>query len=211
MDNTNNTQKIRFKFAGGEEFEAEGSLEFIESQRDYFLSLVKKKPQAAGTAVLRGTTAKTIPTLPHEDASVSGTLQPGVLAANNTVAGGNSPLSAANTAFPGNRLWEQLLTQEGDNLFLRRKLHLSASDAALILLAGGKEILGKPGCSALWLARALDKSGFALTRLDRLLAPAVKLGHIQSEGSKRSRLYALTPAGFAHAFVLAGKKAESLL
>lgn len=37
--------KIRFKFANGEEFEAEGPQDFVLSQRDQFLSLIKTAPQ----------------------------------------------------------------------------------------------------------------------------------------------------------------------
>ena len=38
------TPKVRFKLPGGEEFEAEGSAEFIEAQRDYFLQLLHRQP-----------------------------------------------------------------------------------------------------------------------------------------------------------------------
>ena len=41
MDNfTNLTLKMRFRLPNGEEFEAEGTREFIESQRNYFLKLI---------------------------------------------------------------------------------------------------------------------------------------------------------------------------
>ncbi len=226
MNETDKTQKIRFKFANGEEFEAEGSLDFVEKQRDYFLSLIKKKPLAAHTvsAPLKATVQ---PAVSREDTAVSGTLTPRMYAtapgsyaydpyayekqkpAQSTSFSTNN--SDEQPAFSGSRLWEQLLTREGENLFLRRKFHLSADDAALILLAGGKELLGKDGCSALWLARALARSGFTAGRLDRLLATALKLNFLLCQGAKRSRLYMLTPAGMAHAFVLAEKKASDLL
>ena len=227
MNETDKTQKIRFKFANGEEFEAEGSLDFVEKQRDYFLALVKKKPLSAPAAAVpfKPTTAPRV--ISHEDVSVSGTLTPRLYAtapgsyASDPYASDSqkidkkAPFSTTTPVeqptFSGSRLWEQLLAREGENLYLRRKFHLSADDAALILLAGGKELLGKDGCSALWLSRALAKSGFDTGRLDRLLATALKLNFLLCQGAKRSRLYMLTPAGLAHAFVLAEKRASSSL
>lgn len=222
--------KIRFKFANGEEFEAEGSLDFVEKQRDYFLSLVKKKPlgniPSTPTMTRRLTGISTVNNTPHltsnEDSSVSGTLTPrlyatapGSYASESKKVEQNAPFSSTSTdektVFSGEHLWAQLLAQEGENLYLRRKFRLSPDEAALILLAGGKSLLGKPGCSALWLSRAMEKSGFSVGRLDRLLTPALKLNFLLCQGSKRSRLYMLTPTGLAHAFVVAEKKVQMLL
>ena len=215
MNDMGKNQKIRFKFANGEEFEAEGSLDFVEKQRDYFLALVKKKPLPSSARPVADTSARITP---QEDTSVSGTLTPRMYAtAPGSYASETKKIAQRAAAtddkpvFSSTRVWEQLLTQEGDNLYLRRKFHLSADDAALILLAGGKELLQKDGCSALWLSRALAKSGFETGRLDRLLAPAQKLSFLLCQGAKRIRLYMLTPAGLAHAFVLAEKKAQGSL
>lgn len=199
-----NSQKIRFKFANGEEFEAEGTLDFVERQRDYFLTLVKKKPLPPVTHPL------------HEDTSVSGPLAPRLYAtAPGTYASGpvresvagNSPIPNTNASFSRTRVWEQLLKEEGDLLFLRRKFRLSADEGALLILGGAKTLLDQSACRALFLSKAMERSGFQITRLDRQLAPAVKLGYIRCEGAKRSRTYALTPAGLAHAFMLAQRKA----
>ena len=213
-DDKKDIHKIRFKFANGEEFEAEGSLDFVEKQRDYFLSLVKKKPLSATLSIPAITRRVPMPNAPathisaREDTAISGTLAPLSPAPTE-----NSNLKRATqeAAFVGAQVWEQLLTQEGEILYLRRKFHLPPDEAALILLAGGKELLGKPGCSALWLSRALEKSGFSVGRLDRLLAPALKLNFLLCQGSKRSRQYMLTPTGLAHAFVVAEKKVQTLL
>ena len=207
---TQETHKIRFKFASGEEFEAEGTLDFVEKQRDYFLTLIKKKPLSA--------TPNAYPT--SEDRAVFGSLsalervRSGALSASKSSSQpaksllGGAPSEA--TDYDGH-LWEQLLKTEGENLILRRKLHLGADQAALLILAGGKALLRKSDVSALWLSRALERSGFEIPRLDRLLVPAISLGYLQCRGAKRSRLYQLTPAGQAHAFMLAQKKAEGLL
>ena len=226
MNDIDKTQKIRFKFANGEEFEAEGSPDFVEKQRDYFLSLIKKKPlSASGPIHSFRPTLSPSETSRHEDSAVYGALAPRKYAtapgsyaidnntsANQSIIRQQTPIPDEKPTFSGPRLWEQLLIKDGEILYLRRKFHLAADDAALILLAGGKELLGKDdGCSALWLSRSMSKSGFEVERLDRLLAPALKLNFLLCQGAKRSRLYILTPAGFAHAFVLAEKKANSLL
>ena len=209
MSQTDSSQKIRFKLASGEEFEAEGSLDFIQSQRDYFLTLINK-PGPAPAFPNRPR--------PQEDTFVPGTRAPRLYAtapgsyAYNPArptppAPAEEPIPAdAKTVFSGKRLWEQLLKTEGDLVFLRRRLRLSPDDGMLLILGGAKELLEKETYSALLLARAAERSGFQITRLDRLLAPAAKLGYILIEGIKRSRTYALTPAGFAHAFMLAQKK-----
>ena len=202
-----NSQKIRFRFANGEEFEAEGTLDFVEKQRDYFLTLIKKKPLA--TAALTN----------REDTSVSGPLTPHLYAtAPSTYARGSAreittptpEIPNTEAAFSGPRVWEVLLKQEGDLLFLRRKFRLSSDEGILLVLGGARALLNKAACSALFLAKAIERSGFQIARLDRQLAPAIKLGYIRCEGAKRSRTYALTPAGFAHAFMLAKKKAADI-
>lgn len=204
LEDKKNSQKIRFKFSNGEEFEAEGTLDFVEKQRDYFLTLIKKKPLTP------------LPSSAPEDRSVSGTLTPrlyatapGTYATDPTRKQEPQTPAIPNTeaSFAGTRVWEQLLKQEGGLLFLRRKFRLSPDEGILLVLGGARALLNKPACSALFLAKATERSGFQMTRLDRQLAPAVKLGYIRCEGAKRSRTYALTPAGFAHAFMLAQKKA----
>ena len=205
-DEKSSSQKIRIKFASGEEFEAEGPLEFIETQRDYFLALVKKEPLS--------------PARNREDTSVSGPLTPytrnfsGMYRGNTAIPSEVNPaphtIPGATDAFSNTRPWEQLLKQEGELLFLRRKLRLSTDEAALLILGGSKALLHQEECRALLLAKAVALSGFKIPRLDRQLTPAIKLGYIMCIGSKRSRAYSLTPAGFAHAFMLAQKKAAEL-
>ena len=163
-----NSQKIRFKFPNGEEFEAEGSLEFIESQRNYFFALLEKK-NAQPVA----------PALPHPQ---------------------RTPKEPFNL-----HLWEDLLRQEQDLLALRKKHKITAVQAAFVILAGAKMMLGKDSYSALELSRSLKLSGFETGRLDRLLKGEVSIGRLQAGGAKRSRAYQLTPQGMAHATLLAQK------
>ena len=191
MEDTNNKSfKIRFKFITGEEFEAEGTPEFIESQRAVFLQLTKN--QALSQEPISNQQSHT-----GRSATV---LQPATQP--------KTPI------FAGKRLWEQISTIGAGNLpVLRKKTHTTPQEGALILLAVAKELQNQEGgLNALSLSRALQHSGFTNTgRLDRLLAPLTEQGYLTSQGSKRSRKYILTPQGLTRAFVLATKKAgESL-
>lgn len=193
------TLKIRFRFPGGEEFEAEGTLEFIEKQRNYFLDLIGKQPKKS--------------TAPAPAAAKIPNIAPAALF---TPAPQAAPVSPATTpvqeAFPAKRLWETLLKEEGGEVILRRKMRLEPQEAALLLLAGARVLLNQAECKALSLSQMLQKSGFTNAgRLDRLLQQEANNGYVQSEGIKRGRVYRLTNAGFARAFVLAEKLAGELL
>lgn len=196
------TFKIRFRFPAGEEFEAQGTLEFIERQRNYFLDLIgKQKKQSLKnelTAVAT-TAAARPPSISAESQSLSASIP----------APESSPVQEA---FPAKRLWEKLFKEEGEYILLRRKMRLEPQEAALLLLAGARVLLNQASCKALALSQMLQKSGFTdAGRLDRLLQQERNNGYIQTEGMKRGRLYRLTNAGFARAFVLAEKLAGELL
>ena len=205
--------KIRFRFANGEEFEAEGSAEFIEQQRQEFLALIGKqclpaipvKPEKRTTYPL--TPKKEI--LTEQPSSFLPEPQP-----KSPISSGDSdsfssriPAVFAEKAKNTARAWEILLKEEGDLVILRKKMRLSPSEAALLLVAGARALLQKPQFSALLLAQAMRKSGFVEGRLDRILAGEIKNGYLISSGSKRSRNYQTTNEGFAHAFVLAERLA----
>lgn len=108
------------------------------------------------------------------------------------------------------RLWGQIVRTDDRLVYLPRKSRLLTPDtAALILLAGAKILLGAAqGYSALLLSKSLKKSGYKGERLDRVLAGEMHQGTVQSEGTKRSRVYLLSDKGFARAYVLANKLAE---
>ena len=169
------SQKIRFKFPNGEEFEAEGSLEFIESQRNYFFALMEKQRRAPQTFQ---NPAPVLPAIPKNQPKIP---------------------------VPKPHLWEDLLRQEDTLLVLRKKHKLTAVQAAFIILMGAKMLLGRDTYSALELSRSLKLSGFETGRLDRLLKGEVSIGRLEAGGAKRSRSYRLSPQGSAHASVLAEK------
>ena len=197
MNETNSKSfKIRFKLITGEEFEAEGTQEFIDSQRTMFLELSQRQPHANTPRF--STDLQQPGSMPEPFPK---TYLPGI--------------SQPDTAiFTGKRLWEQVVQLTAENLpILRKKAHTSPQEGALLLLAALQELRGdKGGLNAISLSRALQQSGFAdIGRLDRLLAPLIELGYLTSQGSKRSRKYMLTQPGLTRAFVLASKKAgESL-
>lgn len=173
-----NSQKIRFKFPGGEEFEAEGTLEFIESQRNYFLALLASQRRTAPTPL---NAPQTQPQMIQKQ----------------------TPQGA-----PNPHLWEDLLRQEDHLVVLRKKHKLTAVQAAFLIIMGAKMLLNKDTYSALELSRSLKSSGFETGRLDRLLKTEVSIGRLEAGGAKRSRAYKLTPQGMAHASVLADKLAN---
>lgn len=214
--------KIRFRFPHGEEFEAEGNQDFIEQQRNFFLTLIGKRstpviipaePAAQRTGFIHTPQPSPDPQVPlskplQQTTPYNITQQEKDLSLPPSVRGDHPP---ASNAFPALRLWEHILKEDGDIVVLRKKMHLSAAEGALLLIAGARVLLKQPTCSALNLSRALKKSGFDEGRLDRLLAPDIKNGHITSDGSKRSRTYRLTNEGFARSFVLAEKLGLSSL
>ncbi|MBR3632430.1 MAG: hypothetical protein IKN49_05185 [Elusimicrobiaceae bacterium] len=234
---SNDKVKIRFKFRSGEEFEAEGSPDFIDKQRSDFLQLIgkdgRKTSRVPAVAASATHLVETDPTIsytpsveesagsgsaawPHHWPTAEGGNQPTALPPINTT------ISAAERAakrvapsstqsMPDVRLWEEIVRVEDNMVFLRRKNRLLTSDtAALVLLAAAKVLLGLPdGYSALALSKSLKKSGYGGERLDRVLGGEMKMGTVRSVGSKRSRLYLLSDEGFAKAYVLAGKLTQN--
>lgn len=199
--------KIRFKFPGGEEFEAEGTREFIEEQRAYFLKLVGKDAPSAPALNTRISSYERTPKRttyplrqPDEGRTVSAETAPG------------QPAHTAPDA-PAKQLWERILKTEDGLVFLRRKHRLLTHEtAALVLIAGAKTLVSAAnGYSALDLSKSMKKSGYGDGRLDRQLAGEIRTGAIIPVGSKRGRAYKLSDEGFARAFVLAEKLGQELL
>lgn len=200
MSSENNKfQKVRFRLTGGEEFEAEGTLDFINRQYQAFLSLIGKEKELKNfhrpTFPIK--TDKTIPANnSHEPARDPFTIQAALE---------RKSISAESPYLPLCEIWEKIFQKEDEVLFFKKKPRIPATEAALMILGGVESLLKIKEYSALQLSRALHRSGFSITRLDRLLGQEIKIGYISSQGSKRSRLYQLTPQGQARAFVLAEK------
>ena len=197
--------KIRFRLPNGEEFEAEGPQEFIDSQRTYFLNLVGRTQLAEEQSQRPMQPAEAHPLR----AELSRT--PAALRTASVPEQAAFPPFKTTSPVDKKRLWEQLLKREGELLLLRRKSRISVREAAMLILAGAKHLLGIDSYRAILLSKSLQSSGFEIVRLDRLLADDIKESYIAAQGSKRSRSYQLTPAGFARAFVLAEKRVGETL
>lgn len=187
-----NKSKVRIRFAGGEEFEAEGSQDFIETQKNLFLALIGKRPEPNKVGHLQS------PFQPNQMPPQEPTQKPDLKF---------HPPSTPD--LPALRIWERLLKEDGDIVVLRQKFKITVQESAALILAGMRVLLKRGECSALELSRALKGSRITLeNRLDRLLAGEIQQNRLISQGAKRSRTYKLTDGGFAKAFVLAEKLAN---
>lgn len=182
---SNDKVKIRFKFRSGEEFEAEGSPDFIDKQRSDFLQLIGKDGRKTSLRVPAPAVAESAAHSVDTEPTISYTTPVEAPAASGSAAwphnwptaeGGmpstvlppiNTTISAAERAakrvapsstqgMPDVRLWEEIVRVEDNMVFLRRKNRLLTSDtAALVLLAAAKVLLGLPDG---YSALALSKS-----------------------------------------------------
>ncbi len=230
LENEQNKVKIRLKLRSGEEFEAEGSPDFIEKQRDEFLQLIGKQGKthetdwtdhSAPKPVRRSSprlpsvrsfpqpnTANVPNSTPYPAPSIT---QAGFSAAEQTALRREStiqtPIQSPESAHIA--LWEQIVKTDDGLVILRKKSRLlSPETAAIVLIAAAKELLHEQnGYSALSLSKSLTKSGYGGGRLDRVLAAEMRQGTVKAVGSKRSRAYILSDEGFARGFVLAEKLA----
>ena len=219
-----NKVKIRLKLRSGEEFEAEGSPEFIEKQRADFLQLIGKSNKTpeptSASGLVSGSVApqrtflpKNYPT-PPISASVLPTPAPvptpsGLAAAEYSTTKHTKINSRAAATHQAAVLFEQIVKEQDGVLSLRRKSRLLTPETAALLLIGAAKLLLNEGegYSALALSKSLTKSGYGGGRLDRILASEIRQGTIKATGSKRSRAYLLSDEGFARAYVLAEKLA----
>ena len=198
MSQENENLKLRFKLKTGEEFEAQGDLEFISAQKEAFLNLVKtpKQQTAANT-----TYQPQIPT--QQERSL---LKPAYLRRQGTLTEQEESKQAIKT--PSGEVWDKVAYSDGDNIIIRRKSKLIKPQiAALIILGSAKVLTAQDTLSALELAKSLKLSGYlkAGQRLDRLIEGEIKEGFLSYEGSKRNRLYRISAAGQAKAYTWAEK------
>lgn len=108
--------------------------------------------------------------------------------------------------------WGKIAEISGENLLLRSKLEPfgQEAEACLILIAASKDLANNPKPSALQLARWLRKSGYPVTRIDRVLQTTAKNGDILISGSRRARKYELSPTGKLKALLIAEKLSRRL-
>lgn len=198
MSQENENLKLRFKLKTGEEFEAQGNLEFISTQKEAFLNLVKTPKQQSAV----NTTYQ--PQIPaQQERSL---LKPAYLRRQGTLAEQDQNIQSIKT--PSGEVWDKVAYSDGDNIIIRRKSKLIKPQiAALIILGAAKVLIAQDTLSALELAKSLKLSGYlkAGQRLDRLIEGEIKEGFLSYEGSKRNRLYRISAAGQAKAYTWAEK------
>jgi len=98
--------------------------------------------------------------------------------------------------------WDKITVKRNDLTVLRIKPPgMTAAEAALTLLAASRIREGRKELSAITLSKAVKASGYAPTRLDRLLAPDIKAGRITASGAKRNCSYAITEPGLEAAWL----------
>lgn len=198
MSQENENLKLRFKLKTGEEFEAQGDLEFISAQKEAFLNLVKTpKQQTAANTTYQ-------PQIPaQQERSL---LKPAYLRRQGTLSEQEESKQTIKT--PSGEVWDKVAYSDGDNIIIRRKSKLIKPQiAALIILGSAKVLTAQDTLSALELAKSLKLSGYlkAGQRLDRLIEGEIKEGFLSYEGSKRNRLYRISAAGQAKAYTWAEK------
>ena len=191
--------KLRFRLKTGEEFEAQGDLDFISAQKEAFLNLLKT-PKGLNSIINtyrqdeqgQEQTQRFLnkPAYLRQQPSWTSTMQ-------------KTPLKT-----PSGEVWDKVAYGDGENIIIRRKSKLIKPQiAALIVLGAAKVLVEKDTLSALELAKSLKLSGYLKEgqRLDRLLEKEIKEGLISYEGSKRTRLYRISATGQAKAYNWAEK------
>lgn len=192
MPQENELLKLRFKLKTGEEFEAQGNLNFISTQKEAFLNLLKT-PKVLQNSLSNYKTEESAQDTPK-------------LLARPTYFRNIQPKTSFPT--PSSEVWNKVAYSDGENIIIRRKSKLIKPQiAALIILGANKIINAQSTLSALELAKSLKLSGYLKTgeRLDRIITTEIKEGHLSFEGSKRNRLYRITATGQAKAYTWAEK------
>lgn len=191
--------KLRFRLKTGEEFEAQGDLDFISAQKEAFLNLLKN-PRGLSSIINTYKQDELIQEQPQRFLNKPAYLRQQSSWTNSIQ---KNPLKT-----PSGEVWDKVAYGDGENIIIRRKSKLIKPQiAALIVLGAAKVLAEKETLSALELAKSLKLSGYLKEgqRLDRLLEKEIKEGLISYEGSKRTRLYRVSTAGQAKAYNWAEK------
>ncbi|MDO8805924.1 MAG: hypothetical protein Q7R35_16005 [Elusimicrobiota bacterium] len=102
--------------------------------------------------------------------------------------------------------WGALVETKNGLTTLRNKHPgVKAGEAALLLMAAERQLIGRPEIRAITLSKAVRTSGYAPERLDRLLARATREGLVKASGTKRNRAYHITDKGLEAAWLEARK------
>ncbi len=109
---------------------------------------------------------------------------------------------------PENRFylaWSDLTIDVSGLKILKGKYPEITTNEAAILLIGANQSNDKKGISAIRLSRALKSSGYKIIRIDRLLSNEIRNADIVFSGTKRNRVYTLSPKGWEKTLLIAKK------
>ena len=170
-----NRFKIRIRHPSGAEFEAEGQADIVLSQKSLFMEEITRNGESR------------------------------------TAGGGPARSANANSAERTEKAIKDSIIQWQDLAEVREGLcvlsvkgpKLGKNDAALLILAAGRQLKSANECSAIGLVKSLKASGYQPKRLDRLLSLEIREGKILALGSKRNRRYRLSSTGMAAAAYIA--------
>ncbi len=188
--------RLRIRHPSGAEFEAEGDVDFILSEKREFVSNICQQQARTGQA---GPASE--PAQKDRDAH-----EPGGKAA--PAEGLQGPASQASQG-QGLEIWHKIAVFKQNILVLTIKSpEIAKSQAPLLIIAAAQNLGSLREYPAIRLSKSMKASGYLPERLDRLLIQSIKEGRITASGMKRNRSYRLTPRGLAEAFSLASKVLE---
>lgn len=99
--------------------------------------------------------------------------------------------------------WQDAAYLKDNTIALKVKYpDLTPSQAVLLILAIGKNVMQISPYPALNLSKSLKKSGYIKGRVDRIIASEIKNATIMALGTKRNRTYQITQKGLAKAYIL---------
>ncbi|MFA6582779.1 MAG: hypothetical protein WCS77_00640 [Elusimicrobiaceae bacterium] len=222
---TESNFRFKFKLPSGAEFEAEGTQDFINKERETFLQILDQTN--GSTPRTHGISRTPSPPSPAQKAFAkkeqnreTGNIVTSITNSNSQCSETDNktafqdaqelshPVASDNNAYSP-QTWSKVIIIKDNSIILKTKYPgISPEESALIIMAGAKLLSQKNGLTALELANSLRKSGFLKGRLDRILQPEIAGGRITSTGTKRGREYSLTNSGFVRACKLTVKIAS---
>ncbi len=188
--------RLKFKLPSGLEFEAEGSKDFVLSERDKFL---EKEIAPAQAKLADGT----LPERTHTADKPAAIETPGTA--------GILDLMPPKSIEKAGDVWQKIAVIKNNITVLKTKHpQIAAQEAALIIAGVTRALCDIQPIPALTLSKSLRKSGYITGRLDRLLTHEISSGRMMPVGTKRNRAYHLSDKGLARAYILAEKLAEKI-
>lgn len=194
MDQENTRFRLKIKLPSGSEFEAEGSRDFVLSERERFLEHSATEQDSIGSHK-QTNTASSMHKPPEYPPTAIEPLN----------------LMPPKSIEKAGEVWQKIAIIK-DNIVILKVKHpqIAAQEAALTIAGATRAICDIQPIPALTLSKSLRKSGYITGRLDRLLGHEIAAGRMMPVGTKRNRAYHLSDKGLARAYILAEKLSERI-